>query len=147
MFTFYSIYVPTLVSQFHAMYSHIFAFIGKAISCYTFMGKAKKISTHSYLKSHFMPYAPILRNIFVPFSAHMHIGKALGYLPNTCTLYLPLAAYSMTNISTSSRHKEPLKHSLHQMLAKGGTLPICSHFYAILCSKMKTWVPMPRSHI
>ena len=84
-----------------------------------------------------MPYAPILRSIFVPFSAHMHISKALGYLPNTRTLYLPLATYSTTNISTSSRRKETLRCSLHQLLAKGGTLPICAHFHALLHSKSK----------
>ena len=65
-----------------------------------------------------MSYVPILRSIFAPFLAHVHIGKALGYLPNTRTLYLSLATYSMINISTSSRCKEPSRCSLHQMRAQ-----------------------------
>ena len=85
-----------------------------AFFCYMFTFYSH-IRTH--LRVNFMPYAPILRRIFVPFSAYMHIGKALGYLPNIRTPYLPLATYSMTNISTSSRHKEPSRCSLHQMLA------------------------------
>ena len=127
-FTFYS-YICTHLSV---------NLIWKAISCYTFMGKEELFLLLIHiLKSLFMPYAPILRSIFVPFSAHMHISKALGYLPNTRTLYLPLATYSTTNISTSSRRKETLRCSLHQLLAKGGTLPICAHFHALLHSKSK----------
>jgi len=32
------------------------------------------------LENHFMPYAAILGGVFVPFSAHMHIGTTIGYL-------------------------------------------------------------------
>ena len=39
------------------------------------------------LKSNFMPYGPILRNIFMPYSTYMHIGKALDYLSHMYALF------------------------------------------------------------
>jgi len=100
------IYIP-LRSPSHAI--HILAFIWKTISYYTFMEKIEifLLVIHT-LQSHFMPYAPILRSIFGLSSAHRHIGKALGYLSHMYAWFnkcLPLASYSMTNISTSSRRK------------------------------------------
>ena len=92
------------------LYTYLLLF-AKKNSYYTFMEKVNKnknlLLIHT-LQSHFMSYAPILRSIFGPFSAHTHIGKALGYLSHMYAWFnkcLPLATYSMTNISTSSRRK------------------------------------------
>ena len=105
------IHTCLLESEFHVI--HLFAFIWKAISCHTLMGKAEIFSLLIHiLKIHFMPYVPILRSIFAPFLAHVYIGKALGYLLNTRTLILSLVTYS-----TSSRCKEPSRCNLHQMRA------------------------------
>ena len=123
-------YMHRLESQFHAI--HIFAFIWKAISCYTFMGKAKPFLLLIHiLKSHFMPYAPILRSIFMPFSARIHIGKALGYLPNTCYTFIGKAI----TFTTHSYFAKPFR-AIRSYFEK--------HFRAIFSTHaywQSTWLP------
>ena len=81
------------------IYSHIFTFIWRTISCCTFIEKAIFVLLIHILKGNFMSYVPILRSIFVPFSTYMHICKAFSYLFN-------IHMYMVNNIFTPSRYKE-----------------------------------------
>jgi len=81
------------------MYSHIFTFIWRTISCYTFIEKAIFVLLIHILKGNFMSYVPILRSIFMPYLAYMHICKAFGYLFN-------IHMYMVNDIFTPSRYKE-----------------------------------------
>ena len=96
-------YGHTPERQLHAMYIHTYLqSFGKNNLMLHIHLKGNFCITNSYiyiLKGNFMPYIPILRSIFVPYSTYMHTRKALGYL-----LYIPM--YMVNNIFTPSRYKE-----------------------------------------
>ena len=81
------------------IYSHIFTFIWRTISCCTFIEKTNFVLLIHILKDNFMSYVPILRSVFVPYLTYMHICKAFGYLFN-------IHMYMVNDFFTPSRYKE-----------------------------------------
>ena len=109
------IYVHTLERQLHAIYSHIFTFIWKAISCCTFIGKAIFVLLiHTFerqFRHTFLFWEAFLCHIQHICTFAKHLATYSTYVCFICMVFascylIYIHMYMVNNILTPSRYKE-----------------------------------------
>ena len=122
-----------LESESHVM--HLFAFIWKAISCHSLMGKADIFSLLVHiLKIHFAPYVPILRRIFALFWHMRILAKHLATYPTLVCLFCPLLP-TLHHLGA----KKPSRCSFHPMGLEGKPYQFAL-IYSLLHLKTQVWI-------